>query len=103
MSETPKHETEIAVFVEAIRERKVNIERLTKMNEAAREEVEKLLIERGESWKDENGYAMLTADSERISYDTKALDELILAKPEEYGWLHEYRRKSVVAGGLKIK
>lgn len=98
-----KYEQEIALFVEAIRLRKAEIDRLTSMNEVAREEVEKLLVERGSNWKDEEGYAMIVGESERTSYDTKALDELLISDPIQYGWLHEYRKKTTVRASLKIK
>lgn len=98
-----KHETEIAVLVERIRARKAEIDTLDAQINVDRELVKTLLIDRGESWKDEHGYAMITSEGERVSYDTKALDELVLTDPVKYGWLHDYRRKSVVAASLKIK
>lgn len=103
MVEEALHEKEITSLVELIRARKAAIADLTKDLDAARDTLEKLLIERGSAWKDEYGYAMLTSEGERVSYDTKALDELILSDPLKHGWLYDYRRKSAIAASLKVK
>lgn len=98
-----KHEAEITDLVGKIRARKAEIAALEAWVKADRDELEKLLIDRGSSWKDGEGYAMIVAESERVSYDTKALDELVLSDPLKNGWLYEYRRKSTTAASLKVK
>jgi hypothetical protein len=90
-------------LVDEIRGYRDRIEHLrTKMN-AVRDEVETLLIERGSNWTDDEGYAVLVGESERTSYDTSALDELLLSDPLRYGWLKDYRRKTTVSGSVKVK
>lgn len=69
----------------------------------ARERLRVLLEERGSNWEDDEGYARLVADGTRVSYDTKALDELIINDPLRNGWLKEYRKESYVRGTIKIK
>lgn len=44
---------------------------------AAKDELAGLLAEHG-NWKDEDGYAQLSAEGERISYDAARLGELLL-------------------------
>lgn len=98
-----RHEEEITALVAKIRARKAEIAALEAWVKADRETLEKLIIDRGSSWKDAEGYAMLVSEGERVSYDTKALDELVLADPLKHGWLHNYRRKSSIAPSLKVK
>jgi hypothetical protein len=62
-----------------------------------------LLEERGENWADEDGYARLVSAGRRISYDTRALDDLVIKEPLRYGWLKDYRKETEVAGRLQVK
>jgi hypothetical protein len=98
-----KHEEEIAKLVEQIRSYRGEIETLNNLVNTARENLEELLLDRGSAWKDDEGYAMLVSEGERTSYDTKALDNLLMSDPLHYGWLHDYRRKSPIAPSIKIK
>ncbi|QPC84047.1 hypothetical protein G4Y79_06620 [Phototrophicus methaneseepsis] len=94
---------QLVELVDEIRGYRDRIDHLReKMNEA-RDQVETLLIERGGSWKDDEGYAVLVSEGECTSYDANALDELLLNDPLRYGWLKDYRRKSVVSGSVKVK
>jgi hypothetical protein len=98
-----KHEDEIAKLVEEIRGYRDEIDQLNNRVSMARENLEELLLDRGSPWKDDEGYAMLVNEGERTSYDTKALDNLLMSDPLRYGWLHDYRRKTPVAPSIKIK
>jgi hypothetical protein len=98
-----KHEGEIAKLVDEIRNYRSEIEQLSNLVNLARENLEELLLDRGSAWKDDDGYAMLVSEGERTSYDTKALDELLVSDPLRYGWLHEYRRKTSVSPSIKIR
>jgi hypothetical protein len=71
--------------------------------DAARQRLKMLLEYRGENWSDEDGYARVVADGTRTSYDTRALDKLILENPDQYGWLRNYRQERRVRGGVTIK
>ena len=58
---------------------------------------------RGENWSDDDGYARLVPDSTRVSYETKALDELIIHEPLHYGWLKDYRKESTIRSSVQVK
>ena len=45
----------------------------------------------------------LISEGIRTSYETKALDELIIKDPLHYGWLKDYRKESAVRGGVQVK
>jgi hypothetical protein len=70
---------------------------------AERVELRDLLERKGSNWSDGEGYARIIADSMRLSYQTKALDELIIKDPLHYGWLKDYRKESPVRGGVQVK
>ena len=99
----PPYEEDIAKLVEEIRGYRDRIEHLSNMMNLSRENLEELLIKRGSNWKDNEGYAILVNEGERTSYDTKALDELLMSDPLRYGWLHDYRRKSSINSSVKVK
>lgn len=103
MSTPLLHEDEISKIVANIRAKKAEIKLLEDLIEAERDILKRLLEERGDSWKDAEGYAMLTAESVRTSYDTSALDTMIVADPLQYGWLEKFRKSSLVAASLRIK
>lgn len=94
---------EIKALVRAVRRMNRKMEALEDHRRAARERLRALLTLRGENWQDDKGYARLCADSIRASYDAKALDALIVSDPLGNGWLKEYRKESVVRGGIQIK
>lgn len=98
-----KHEQVIADYVTQIRDLKTEMQILDTKLDDARTMVGYYLLDRGAPWKDEEGYAMLIGEGERVSYDTKALDELLLGDPLKYGWLSDYRKKSITKASLKVK
>jgi hypothetical protein len=61
------------------------------------------LEERGDNWSDEEGYARIISEGERIYYDTNALDKLIIEEPLRYGWLKDYRVTSTVQSRVQVK
>ena len=73
----------------------------------ARAEIEELLIESGESWEDDNGYARISKPAKRITYNKKALEKLQDNDPQGvYAWLmdEKYRtEKTAAKGTLSIK
>src|SRR3982750_3558047 len=91
------HETtldeRIVELVEKVRIHRQKISALEAKNDAAREELRQLLELRGENGPDDAAYARLVPDSPRVSYETKALDELIIHEPLHYGWLKDYRKE----------
>lgn len=96
-------DAEIAHLVEIVRETVDEMAALEEKVRAAKDRLRILLIQRGENWKDEEGYARLMADSVRTSYDTRALDELIISDPLRHGWLKDYRKEFTVRGGVQVK
>lgn len=109
MSETvsPKVDTrfddKIAELVGDIRDCNDQIEAFASRISYAKSQLKMLLAERGENWSDDDGYARLVAESMRHSYDTKALDQMILSDPLRYGWLTDYRRESTLPGSIHVK
>lgn len=94
---------QIAALVDIVRANQYRMDRLEARSRRAKAELHKLLQRRGENWSDDEGYARLVDDGERTSYDTRALDELLMDDPLRYGWLKDYRRKSKVSGGVRVK
>lgn len=101
--ETNVVDERIAELVETVRAHRERIATLEARNDAAKEELRHLLEMRGENWSDDAGYARLIPDSTRTSYETKGLDDLIIRDPQQYGWLKDYRRQSVIRSALQIK
>ncbi len=93
----------IAELVDTMRAHRQQIAELEDLNDDARQELRHLLELRGENWTDEEGYARLVPDSTRISYEARALDDLIVREPLQYGWLKDYRKSSVVRGSVQVK
>jgi hypothetical protein len=56
----------------------------------------------GTNWQDDVGYARLIPESKRTSYDSKALDDLILRDPA-FDCLRAYRRESKIRGSVQVK
>lgn len=94
---------QIAERVDLIRSIQERIAALNEKIQAAKEELVDLLTEKGSNWSDEEGYARLVAESVRRTYDTKALDELIINDPLRHGWLKDYRKETPVRGGIQVK
>jgi hypothetical protein len=94
---------QIAERVDLIRSIQERIGALNEKIQAAKEELSDLLTEKGSNWSDDEGYVRLVADSVRRSYDTKALDELIINDPLRHGWLKDYRKETPVRGGIQVK
>lgn len=94
---------EIKTLVKAVRRMNRKMESLEEMRKVARDRLRALLVQRGENWEDDRGYARLCADSIRASYDAKALDQLIVSDPLGNGWLKEFRKESVVRGSVQVK
>lgn len=91
-------------LVTKIREAKEQQEVLNaEVIQPARERLLEILPQVGGGWEDGTGYARLTADSTRVSYDAKALDALIAADPERYGFLSAFRKEVIVQGSLQVK
>lgn len=93
----------ISQLVETVRSHRERIAALEARADAARKELFRLLVERGENWSDEDGYARLVPESSRASYETDKLDSLIIHDPLHYGWLKDYRKQSVIRATLQIK
>ncbi len=96
-------EIEIAQLVATIRQATDEMEALEAVVSTAKDRLRVLLSQRGENWKDDDGYVRLVADSVRTSYDTRALDELIISDPLRNGWLKDYRREFTVRGGVSVR
>lgn len=96
-------DAEIEQLMAEYRQTADEMERLEDVQRAAKDRLRILLIQRGENWKDADGYARLVSDSSRTTYETKALDELIIADPVKNGWLKEYRKEFAVRGGVQVK
>jgi hypothetical protein len=93
----------IAELVDIVRINQQRIARLEDRIAAVKEELRALLEQRGENWSDAEGYARLVNDGVRYYYDKQALDHLIITDPLRYGWLKDYRRETVVQGGVQVK
>jgi hypothetical protein len=98
---------EISELVEMVREANDRLDEVATevrpMIDAAKERLRMLLEYRGENWSDDVGYARVVSAGTRISYDSKALDKLIIEDPEQYGWLKQYRSETTVKGGVSVK
>lgn len=94
---------QIAERVDYIRGMQERVMALEEKVQLAKEELRELLAERGANWSDDEGYARLVSEGIRRTYDQKALDELIINDPLRYGWLKDYRKESVVRGGVQVK
>jgi seryl-tRNA synthetase len=93
----------IAELVDEVRESQQQLNALGDRVTAAKEQLRELLEMRGSNWSDDVGYARLSSDSSRKYYDSRALDELILADPLQYGWLKDFRKEAAVRGSVQIK
>lgn len=96
-------DSRIAELVDAVRAHRERIAALEARNDAAKDELRQLLEIRGDNWSDDEGYARLVPESTRTSYESKALDDLIIRDPLHYGWLKDFRKQSMVRGSIQIK
>lgn len=94
---------QIAERVDLVRGIQERIGTLQDKIQGAKTELRELLEQKGSNWSDTEGYARITSDGLRVSYETKALDELIIKDPLRYGWLKDYRKEATVRGGIQIK
>ena len=94
---------QIAERVQIVRDAQGQIALLDDQIQILKAELRELLEQKGSNWTDSAGYARLVAESTRLSYDTKALDELILKDPLRYAWMKDFRKESTVRGGVQIK
>ena len=93
----------IAELVDLIRTNQQQLATIEARIALAKDELRELLEQRGANWSDDSGFALLTSEGVRRYYDTRALDELIINDPLRYGWLKDYRRESIVSGGVRVK
>ncbi|HEX3052841.1 MAG TPA: hypothetical protein VHP83_19435 [Aggregatilineaceae bacterium] len=93
----------IAELVDDVRESQEQMVVLGNRIGAAKEQLRELLELRGSQWTDDSGYARLSSEGIRKSYDSQALDALILSDPLQYGWLKDYRKEVTVRGGVQIR
>lgn len=98
-----RYDEEIAQLVAEVRQCQAQISQAEADIEQHKLRLKLLLELRGENWLDEDGYARLVSEGERLAYDAKALDRLMLDDPERYGWLKDYRRKSAVQEHVQVK
>lgn len=101
--ETDVIDSRIVELVDTVRAHRERIAALESKNDAAKEELRHLLELRGENWSDEEGYARLVPESVRTSYESKALDDLIIRDPLHYGWLKDFRKQSTVRGSIQVR
>lgn len=94
---------QIAERVQTVRDAQEQIGILDEQIQILKQELRELLEQKGSNWTDANGYARLIGESSRTSYDTRALDDLILSEPLQYGWLRDFRKESTVRSGIQIK
>ena len=94
---------QIADRVQIVRDAQGQMALLDEQIQILKTELRELLEQKGSNWSDADGYARLVAESIRTNYDTKALDQLILGEPLQYGWLRDFRKESTVKGGIQIK
>ena len=107
MAETQKTKTEIderiEQIVQEIRECKADADEIEACVTNLKDELRKLLVERGENWSDADGYARIVSEGERTAYNTAALDDLIIQDPLRYGWLKDYRVKTPIVSRIQVK
>ncbi|MBZ0304411.1 MAG: hypothetical protein K8J31_32040 [Anaerolineae bacterium] len=94
---------EIAERVDMVRGMQEHIGALEERISTVKDELRELLVQKGSSWSDDEGYARLVSEGVRRAYNNKALDELIIHDPLRYGWLKDYRKETSVRGGVQVK
>jgi hypothetical protein len=94
---------QIADRVQTVRDAQEQIALLDEQIQILKTELRELLEQKGSNWSDADGYARLITEGTRTNYDTRALDQLILSEPLQYGWLRDFRKESTVRGGVQIK
>lgn len=96
-------DTQIEDRVQLIRDAQQNMEVLQYQIELMKIEIGELLQQKGAGWSDAAGYARITSEKISHTYDTRALDELILKEPLRYGWLGDFRKMATIRGGVQVK
>jgi hypothetical protein len=96
-------EKELQGLVALIRTQQGIIEAAEQQIKTAKERLTALLIARGENWSDEHGYARLSVEGQRTSYDAEALDKMIINNPLHYGWLKDFRRISIIPPRVLVR
>lgn len=71
--------------------------------DAIKLELRDLLEHKGSNWTDDEGYARIISEGLRTAYETRMLDDLILKNPLQYGWLKDYRKETLVRGGVQVR
>jgi hypothetical protein len=94
---------QIATRVAIIRDFNDQMDAMADQIQKLKAELRVLLEQKGEGWKDKDGYARLTNEGVRTSYDTRSLDELIISEPLRYGWLKDYRKESMVPSTIQVR
>lgn len=94
---------QIADRVELVRAAQRQADLLNGQLELLKGELYELIMQKGEGWSDSAGYARVVAEGVEATYDTKALDELILKEPVRYGWLGDFRKREHVRPAVKVK
>lgn len=97
------NEREIKKRVKAIRMRRAWVAAHEAKIDTLRQELRERLEARGSNWEDADGYARIVTASERVSYETKGLDALIITQPDRYGWLADYRKTTKQSPSLSVK
>lgn len=99
----PDNDAKIIELVQNIRAHKNAIDQHQADIDALKIQLETLLIQRGQNWSDDEGYARLQSQGVRVFYSHEELDQLILTDPLRYGWLKDYRHESAVSARIQVK
>lgn len=103
LESSPDTDRQIKKLVKQIRMRRAWIAAHEAKIDTLRQDLRCLLEQSGKSWSDDEGYARLVDASERISYETKGLDALIITQPDVYGCLNAYRKVTPIKPSLSVK
>lgn len=98
-----KTDKQVKKLVKAIRRQRNWIAAREAKLDEMKIELQDLLEASGQNWMDEDGYARLIPESKRISYESKAIDALIITQPDVYGCLAAYRRESKIRASVQVK
>lgn len=99
----PSTNKQIKKLVKAMRRQRAWIAAREAKMEVMKEQLQALLTEQGVNWSDDDGYARLIPESTRTSYETKALDELIITQPSVFGCLEAYRKVGKIRSSVQVK
>lgn len=96
-------EIQIEALVKDIRVLHEQMEALENAVSARKSRLRALLVQRGSSWEDDQGYARIVADYTRTAYDAKALNELRLRSKWWDMRLRPYYREFTVKGSVQVR